>query len=423
MNQRPGTAGRNGDGPTGNGAGNALRVVLIDGDPAALAGLRHLVSELDDAMVAGEATDIDDGYREVMKARPDLVIMELGNADVGERALVLAERLGDIYPDTAVFVSSAVQSADVLKRAMRAGVREFLGRPLDSGEVSAAVRKLLRQRAQASSHGRRTGQIVAVFAPKGGSGATFITTNLGVGLCRAAGRTAIVDLNLEMGDVATFLNVRPQSTIVDVVEAGDNLDASLLESALVHHGSGVEVLAEPAAAEDADRIEAQHVGQLLIRMKTLFDYVVVDLSHRFDEHTLEALDLADHILLVSVLELPTIRNTRRCLEVFEKLGYDDERLKLVINRHRASRSSERFEKSFGHPIYWRLPNDYATAISAINAGVPVADVGAESALAASLRGLAVRIDGRGRRGDQRPAAHAGRFRLLRRLLPATGTGG
>jgi pilus assembly protein CpaE len=153
-------------------------------------------------------------------------------------------------------------------------------------------------------------------------------------------------------------------------------------------------------------------------MKTLFDYIVVDLNHRFDALTLEALDLADHILLLSVLELPTIRNTRRCLEVFEKLGVDDERLKLVINRHRPGKGSERFEKSFGYPIFWRLPNDYATAISSINAGVPVGDVGPESLLSAGLRGLAGRLDGRQNFERRRTREHPRRFKLLKRLLPA-----
>jgi pilus assembly protein CpaE len=413
--------GKNGDGTatTGDAALDLLKVVLIESEPANLVTLRHVIGELGDATIGGEAAEVEEGYREIMKVRPDLVVMELGDADLGERALLVAERLADIYPATAIFVTSGIQSADVVKRAMRAGVREFLTRPVDGNELSAAIRKLLRQRSQASITRSTTGQIVVVFAPKGGIGATFLAANLGVLLGRGvAGRAVIVDLNLQMGDVATFLNLRPQATIVDVVEAGDGLDTGLLEAALVEHTSGVRVLAEPSAAEDAERIEAHHVGGLLIRLKTLFDYVVVDLNHHFDAHTLEALDLADHILLMSVLELPTIRNTRRCLEVLEKLDVDDERLKLVINRHRPGKGSERFEKSFGYPIYWRLPNDYATAISSINAGVPVGEVGPDSVLAASLRGLAARLDGRHRTSRRHAGEQAGRFRLLRRLLPA-----
>jgi pilus assembly protein CpaE len=411
--------GSNGDGAGGEGSGDLLRVVVIESEPSNLVTVRHVIGEVGEATIAGEATGIDDGYREVMKTRPDLVVLELGDDDDGERALLMAERLGDIYPSTAIFVTSSIQSAELVKRAMHAGVREFLARPLDSHELAAAIKKLRRQRTQTQSPGRTTGQIITVFAPKGGIGSTFLATNLAV-LLAAEGthRVAIVDLNLQMGDVATFLNVRPQATIIDVVEAGDGLDTALIESALVAHASGVQVLAEPSAAEDAERIEAHHVGQLLIRMKTLFDYIVVDLNHRFDALTLEALDLADHILLLSVLELPTIRNTRRCLEVFEKLGVDDERLKLVINRHRPGKGSERFEKSFGYPIFWRLPNDYATAISSINAGVPVGDVGPESLLSAGLRGLAGRLDGRQNFERRRTREHPRRFKLLKRLLPA-----
>jgi pilus assembly protein CpaE len=107
---------------------------------------------------------------------------------------------------------------------------------------------------------------------------------------------------------------------------------------------------------------------------------------------LEALDLADQILLVAALDLPAIRNTRRTVEVFNRLGYGD-RVRLIVNRHRSDRAAERLERSFGIPVHWHLPDDYATAVSSINAGVPAAEVGPESELARSLAALAASLGG------------------------------
>ncbi len=195
-----------------------------------------------------------------------------------------------------------------------------------------------------------------------------------------------------MGDVSTFLNLRAGHSIMDLVAPEHGLDDDLVESTLATHRSGLKLLAQPEDLADADRIAAGEVGQVLTRLKTMFEYVVVDTPRRFDERTLEALDLADQILLIAALDLPAIRNTRRAVEVFNRLGYGD-RLRLIVNRHRSDRAAERLERSFGIPVHWHLPDDYATAVSSINAGVPAAEVGPESELARSLAALAVSLSG------------------------------
>src|SRR6185436_12564464 len=182
---------------------------------------------------------------------------------------------------------------------------------------------------------------------------------------------------------------------------------------LATHRSGLKLLAQPEDAADADRVTGGEVGQILTRFKTMFEYTVVDTPRRFDERTLEALDLADHILLIAALDLPTIRNARRSVEVFQRLGYG-ERLKLIVNRHRADRTTERMERSFGVPVFWHLPDDYATAISAINAGVPAAEVGPESELSSSIAELADALSGQHEIRFRRPRPQAATG-LLRRL--------
>lgn len=417
--------GPNGDRPTVKGVGRGrgihkrgdddekpLRVVLVEPNPDHLTVLRGAVSEIAGLQVAGEAERFEHGLREVMKARPALVIV---GVDEPEPGLELTEKVTALYPDTVIVISGDSSSAELVKRAMRAGVREFLARPPEPAEVQAALRRLMRQRTQAETSPQLAGEMIAVFAAKGGLGATFLATNLAVLLAGSGEhRTAIVDLDLELGDVVTFLNLKAEHSILDLVDQGPGLDTQLLESTLATHRTGLRLLAQPEDAADADRIRSGEVGEVLTRLKTMFEYVVVDTARRFDERTLEALDLADHILLLAALDLPTIRNTRRCLEVFHRLGYG-ERLKLVVNRYRPHRASERLERSFGVPIYWHLPDDYATAISSINAGVPATEVGPETELATSLRTLAATLSGR-EQEEEEAARRRPRHGLLRRLL-------
>jgi pilus assembly protein CpaE len=348
-----------------------------------------------------------------MKARPAVVIVGFEQDD---EALDLAAKLAELCPDVTLFVTAGEESGDLVKRAMRAGAREFLSRPPAPLEVQEALRRLVHQRAQARTPHRSTGEIIAVFGAKGGLGATFVATNLAVLLAALGGRrAAIVDLDLEVGDVATFLNVKAEHSILDLAGATNGLDVPLVEAALATHPSGLRLLAQPEDQADADRIAAPDVGQVLTRLKTLFEFVVVDTNRRFEERTLEALDLADHILLLVALDLPTIRNARRAVEVFRRLGHID-RLKLVLNRHRSTRGSDRLERSFGFPIYWRLPDDYSTAISSINAGVPATEVGADTDLARALRGLAERLAGRAAAPIHIPMPERQRGGLLRRFL-------
>ncbi len=247
----------------------------------------------------------------------------------------------------------------------------------------------------------RTGSVVCVFAPKGGLGTTFLATHLAVLFAgRAPFRTALVDLNVHLGDAATYLNAHPQATFVDAIGADGCLEPGRLEASWTNHPTGVRLLAAPGVSEEAEPIAARHVAELLTRTRPEFDFVVVDLMHQLDGATLEALDRADHILLVAALDVGTICNVRRALEAFARLGYDDGRLKLVVNRFAETADSQRFERSFGRKIDWRIPSDYAAAVGAINAGVPVGQLSPHSQLNESLVGLAARLSGRHLRRPQ-----------------------
>jgi pilus assembly protein CpaE len=384
--------------------------VLITDCPQSAGLFKAALSEMGGFALTGTADRVEHGLREVMKARPGLIALSLADA---RAALELVERIAELYPATAVLLATEADSPELFKRAMRIGVREVLSRPPAPDELQAALRRLVQKRQQGAAHRHTAGEIIAVFAAKGGLGATFLASNLAVHLAASGERrAAIVDLNLELGGVSTFLNVRAGHSILDLVQPAGGMDTQLVESTLATHRSGLKLLAQPEDAADAERVTGGEVGQILTRFKTMFEYTVVDTPRRFDERTLEALDLADHILLLAALDLPTIRNARRSIEVFNRLGYGD-RLKLIVNRHRADRATERMERSFGLPVYWHLPDDYATAISAINAGVPAAEVGPESELSTSISGLADALTGRAGGGPSpRRAPAAG---LLKRL--------
>jgi pilus assembly protein CpaE len=346
------------------------------------------------AAVVGEAPDVKRGLKLVKQLKPGLVIMELSPV---KDALEATEKIKAEYPRTSVFVTASDPGAEVILKAMRAGASEFLSRPVNGTDLGAGLKKLAAKLERDTAASRDAGKIVTVFSNKGGVGTTTIATNLAVSLAQETGQKVVIaDLDLELGDVTMFLNMKPRYTIMDVVSRGSRLDSSSVHSALAKHESDVFVLGEPAKPEDADTITSEQVGQLLTHLRQMFSYVIVDTAHTFEERTLEVLDVSDLILLVVLLDLPNIRNVQRCLDVFNRLpGYDSEKVKLLVNRYIPDLQIgvPQVEQTLKTDVYWKVPNDYGRVISSVNSGTPLVSMDGESPVSSSFKNLARDIAG------------------------------
>ena len=371
-----------------------ITVLIVDSDERSRAGIKGLLASMPVAAVVGDAPDIKRGLKLVKQLKPALVIMELSPVT---EALQAAEKIKTEHPQTAVYVTASDPGAEVILKAMRAGASEFLSRPVNGTDLGAALKKLAARIEQELAASRQAGKVVTVFSNKGGVGTTTIATNLAVSLAQETGQQVVIaDLDLELGDVTMFLNMKPRYTIVDVVSRGPRPDPSSVDSALAKHGSGVYVLGEPAKPEDADTVTADQVGQVLTHLRQRFSFVVVDTAHTFEERTLEVLDISDLIFLVVLLDLPNIRNVQRCLDVFNRLpGYDTEKVRLVVNRYVPDLQIgiPQVQQTLKMDVYWKIPNDYGRVISSVNAGTPIVSMDGESPVSASFRDLARDIAG------------------------------
>ncbi|KPJ59852.1 MAG: hypothetical protein AMJ46_09485 [Latescibacteria bacterium DG_63] len=389
-----------------------VSVVIIDSDKDVRFALRGLLRDVPGALVTAETDDMRVGVNLVRQHRPNIVLLEVGSPP--DEYLSTAAKIIEVFPQTAVFAISAETEPEVILKAMRSGIQEFLRRPPEQDEIEAALRKVMR-RLQAL--GTMAGEIITVFSNKGGLGTTMIAANLGVFLSQLCQKScAVVDLDLQFGDVGMFLNVQPKYTIADVARSYEKLDQTLLRAHLVQHSSGVYVMAEPQQAEEAEGIKAEQVGQVLRLLRSMFEYVIVDTAHAFDDISVEALDLSDSVFLISALELPAIRNSKRCIEIFQRLGYGKDKVKLVLNRFIVDKSvaTEKFERSFEYPIFWRIPNDYASVSSSINTGVPLLESAPQSPVTVNLRELAVSLSGFS--GEQESQEDSVKRRPFARLL-------
>jgi pilus assembly protein CpaE len=352
--------------------------------------LRGALAAQEGARLLVGGDDAEQIFEEIVRLSPNVAVIALGNAP--ENELRLVTRISAECPRTAVICASRDASPDLILRSIRAGAREFLRLPVIADEfktVYARVSEVCDAQPEAP---KKRGRVVAVFSSKGGTGTTFIASNVAAAL---GAPTVLVDLNLHAGDLGLFLGVEPKFSIADVVEHRERVDDSLLRSFLVPHSAKLSLLAAPREADSADDIEPEHVFQVLELLRERFDHVVIDPQHTFDAITLAALDQADDILLVLTLDIPAIRSTQRALKIFDRLGYPRHKIHIVVNRfsRQIDLDLRQVERFLGERVMGYVQSDYKTAVNSINLGRPLVESEPASKIAAELRQITSAVTG------------------------------
>lgn len=386
-------------GETGSRAGGdpeQLRAVLISNDDE----LREIIFESirDGGLPISIGLDVTPPDRpldaehldRLRSYDPHVVLLQMtGDPDRDIRA---AGAIASGVPRTALVGLGPELDAPRLLEAMRAGVVEYIPAPLGPGTVRDALERVMRRSGWGGSlEGRRKGKQLAFFSPKGGAGSTTVVTNVGIELHRLTGKkTLLVDLDLELGEIASHLGVRPRFHFVDLVRNIHRMDADLLASYIESHESGVHVLSAPFEPEIGEQVGAEQIARILGLLRSHYDYVLVDTSKSLAPPALAALQTADTIFLVTNLDVPSLRNLKRCLPILDgATAGDAKRLRLLVNRYNARGlvDLDDIEDTLGIEVYWTLPNDFETIITSISAGRPITLQGG-SAYAEEFRALA-----------------------------------
>jgi pilus assembly protein CpaE len=372
-----------------------IRVVVVDDSEETRNNIKALLSFEKRIEIIGEAENGEEAVFITREAKPDIVLMDI-NMPVKD-GIKATEEISVTVPETTVLIMSVQGEFEYVKKAMSAGARDFLNKPFTGEELVRAIAKAyeLDNRRRERSSTQKTieeikSRIITVFSTKGGVGKTTIASNLAVSIARLSRKkVALVDLDLQFGDVAIMLNVSVKNTISDLIKEINQLDSELMEEYLVTHFSGVRVLPAPVKPEYAEYITSSHVERIISTLKESYHYIIIDTSASFHETVLTSLDLSDRILFVSTLDLPTIKNVKAGFDVMESLHYPQEKISIVLNK-----ASEQFgirykdfENTLKKPIWSYVPEDSQTVITSANKGFPFVMTRTETKVAKAIIGI------------------------------------
>ena len=311
-----------------------------------------------------------------------------------EQALNFVSKISSEFPKTKVVILSDKPDADLVIRAMRVGACDFVSMPVIKSDLFEVFEKIYADMTGIRPKKSKC-RIISIYSNKGGVGKTSIATNLALELAKITKENvALIDLNFQLGDVTTFLNLKPSFNISYMLQNLDKINEDILLSTLEKYkDTSLYVLADPPFFKQVEGISLSDISRLFEILRDTFSYVVVDTSAGFDSKAVKALENSDMVLFVTIVNLPSLRNCQRCLEQFEKMGIESEKINIVVNRFMENDeiSSEDVEEVLNKKISWKIPNNYFTMMSAINKGVPVSMVNPDSNVALSYKNLALDI--------------------------------
>jgi pilus assembly protein CpaE len=392
-----------------------IRVLIVDDITGTLDNLQKLLSFEPDIEVVATAVNGKEGVEHAKKLAPDIVLMDV-NMPIMD-GIQATEMLAQEVPGSPVVIMSVQGERDYLRRAMQSGAREFLIKPFSGDELIASIRRVYQLEQKKESFLAKTtggtaapaapaaggtpaakraeqGQVLFFYSGKGGVGKSLIAANLAVSMANETkGKVALVDLDLQFGDIGVLLNLDHSQGITDLVENIDHMDPDFIREIMVDGPYGIKVLLTPISPELADLVTVDHVRRIFGELRKMFDYIIVDSSAHLGEINLEVLDHADKVVVVTSLSIPAIKNTKLALKIFDSLSISPDRVVLLLNKSDAHSefNKESVEANLRFPIAGQIPNDPKLVINSINRGNPFVTTHPESEISQRIRELVAKL--------------------------------
>jgi pilus assembly protein CpaE len=338
--------------------------------------------------IVGVVDGLEESWTTLQEVPTDLLAVVCG--DYSDRAIYLIDGAVKQRPERPVVVLSAGSPNGFVKRVFEVGADDIVSLPETPEQVAFMFHKaIVRKQGATTGAGVAVAPMICILGPKGGTGKTLTACNLGVALASEGHRVAIVDLDLQFGDVALSLGLAPERTVYDLAKSGGSLDAEKVVGYLAEHPSGAHVLVAPTRPDHAGAITTEFLREVYAALRASHDYVVVDTPPGFTPEVIASIDSSSHVCVVGMLDSLSLKNTKLGLETLELMGYDRERTRLVLNRadSRVGISRDDVVAIVGRQPDVFVPSDREIPRS-VNEGKPIVLAGKRSEASKAFRRLA-----------------------------------
>ena len=372
-----------------------LRLAIVDPNDSTRESLKSMLVGMESVWLEAECSRYEFFMDVAKETMPDIGVVSLDSNP--EKGLELLRQIAVETPAMLPLVASSSTDGQLILQAMRSGAKEFLTLPISPEELGAALERVGSSKFGTGENKSRSCEVIAVAGATGGVGSTSTAVNLGCILAAQPGNSvALVDLDLALGDADVFLDSIPDYTLADVSQNVARLDIQLLKRSLTKHQSGLYLLPRPVELQDSQLITAEGMQKVISLMKASFTHLIIDTSKTYSAIDMVALELANHVILITQLDLPCLRNVVRLLMSFDELDYLKDKVHIVVNRaglDTGQISLKKAKETIGREIFAKLPNDYRTMVEVRNNGVPLITQAPKAAITQALRELLAKLSG------------------------------
>jgi pilus assembly protein CpaE len=363
-----------------------IPIILFDASSAFLVDMQKKLKSENSVQVTAAIAQIPE--LEVLLRKNQDAVLIMGPTFKREDVVSIAEAVSSEHPQLGIILISSDMTTDLLRDALRVGIRDVLPSAITTKQLLPAVERAYQhsqriknamtgfgKEAAASTEKKphEPAKVITFFSAKGGVGKTFIASNIAVALAQQTkSKVVLADLDLQFGDVAVMLQLTPERTIYDVISSMERLDADMMEGFLTAHSSGLKTLLSPVQPNQADAISGKHILKIMEVLRGMSDYLIIDTSSSFNDNVLAVLDSSDEIYLVATMDVPSLKNTRLSVHMMDMLQYPKEKMSLVLNRanSKVRLTPKDVERALEMKPVASIPSDIIVPLS-VNKGIPL----------------------------------------------------
>ncbi len=376
------------------------QVLVVDPDRESAAELQKMLNVIGFDVLGNAGYGVE-AFTLAVHMKPDIVLMRVQEPLV--RPIQTLSKLNDSMPDLPIIVFSNEANIKLMRQSMVGGASDYMMEPLTESDIEHSILRVLERKEREAARRRGEldapipqGTVITVFGAKGGIGKTTISSNLAVALATEAHQSvALVDMDTRFGDVAITMDIPVERSIADLARNLDTVDRDTLNDYLVEHESGVHILPAPTRPSDWRNMTAAHVRDVVDILAQTHDFVILDTPGTFNEIVAAAIEIGTMILLVTTLDLASIKDTVLALEMLnERFGDDEQRIKVVLNRAGMDTgvNEKDVEMTLDSPLWWRLPQDNEV-VRAAQLGKPIVMSKPNSKMSTQVRRMALSLAG------------------------------